>query len=91
MENQPRHILMTANDTTFVYNLRRQVLQGLIDKGCKVTVMAQILNFGQELRAMGCEIVDIKTARQGKNPFKDLILFKKILPRAKRKSPRCHA
>ena len=87
MENQPRHILMTANDTTFVYNLRRQVLQGLIDKGCKVTVMAQILNFGQELRAMGCEIVDIKTARQGKNPFKDLILFKKYFRELKENHP----
>lgn len=49
--------------------------------------MAQILNFGQELRAMGCEIVDIKTARQGKNPFKDLILFKKYFRELKENHP----
>lgn len=52
-----------------------------------MTVMAQILNFGQELRAMGCEIVDIKTARQGKNPFKDLILFKKYFRELKENHP----
>ena len=68
---------MAANDTTFVYNLRREILKKLIDSGYRVTVMAQILNFEQELHSIGCEIINIETERQGKNPLKDIVLFKK--------------
>lgn len=85
--SKPLHILMAANDTTFIYNLRREVLQAMIESGYRVTVMAQVLNFEAELRALGCEIIDVKTARQGKNPFKDIVLFSKYYQALKNARP----
>ena len=37
--------MMIANDTTFIYNLRREVLQAFLEKGYRVTVVAQVLRF----------------------------------------------
>lgn len=67
-------IILAANDTTFIYNLRREILKGLIAEGHEVSVMCQVLQFKDELEQMGCGVIDIETARQGKNPFKDIIL-----------------
>ena len=68
-------IVLAANDTTFIYNLRREILKGLIAEGHEVSVMCQVLQFKEELEQMGCGVIDIETARQGKNPFKDIVLF----------------
>ena len=70
------HVALIANDTTFIYNLRREVLIRFIKEGYCVTVIGQILAFKEELESIGCTIVNIQTARQGKNPFSDLALFR---------------
>ena len=71
------HIMMIANDTTFIYNLRREVLQAFLEKGYRVTVVAQVLRFREELEAMGCRIVPVQTGRHGTNPLADLALLAK--------------
>ena len=71
------HIMMIANDTTFIYNLRREVLQAFLEKGDRVTVVAQALRFREELEGMGCRILSIQTGRRGTNPFADLALLGK--------------
>lgn len=70
-----KHILMITNDTTFAYNLRREVLQGFAAEGWRVTLAGEILSFREELEAIGCNLVDIKTARQGTSIIQDLRLF----------------
>ena len=57
-------IILAANDTTFIYNLRREILKGLIAEGHEVSVMCQVLQFKDELEQMGCGVIDIETARQ---------------------------
>lgn len=78
---------MIANDTTFIYNLRREILQNMIDKGHKVSIMCQARGFQKELRNLGCNIINIKIARQGKNPFEDLALFLKYFVNLKELRP----
>lgn len=68
-------IALAANDTTFIYNLRREILQELTAHGYEVYILCQVLQFRQELEQIGCKIINIETARQGKNPFKDVELF----------------
>ena len=81
------HILMIANDSSFIYNLRREILQRMVDTGHKVSIMCQIQNFQKELQNMGCNIINIDTPRQGKNPFKDLSLFFKYFIQLKAIQP----
>lgn len=81
------HIAMVANDSNFVYNLRREVIEGLINEGHRVSVMCQVLSFREELEAMGCQLVDIKTDRQGMNPVQDIKLFCKYFRHLRKLRP----
>lgn len=80
-------VMMIANDTTFVYNLRREILQRLIEEGCRVQVVAQVLGFAQELTEMGCELIGLDTARHGTSPLTDLKLFGKYVEILKKNRP----
>ena len=75
-------ILILANDTTYVYNLRDEIIKRLVADGHEVVVVANILLFEEELKAIGCRLVNVETNRHGTNPFADLGLlsrYKKIL------------
>lgn len=80
-------VMMIANDTTFIYNLRREILQGLISEGYTVKVVAQVLAFQAELETLGCEVIGLDTARHGTNPFADLVLLGKYLRILKEHKP----
>ena len=67
-------IMMLANDTTFIYNLRREILQSFLAHGHEVIIAAQALLFQKELTDMGCRVLNIQTNRHGKNPLSDLRL-----------------
>lgn len=66
---------MIANDSNFVYNLRREVLYKLVQDGHAVTVICQALAHKDELEELGCRVIDLNTPRHGKNPFADAALF----------------
>lgn len=70
------HIMMLANDTTFVYNLRREALQAFAQAGHQVTVVGQNLAFCEELAGMGFGVVDVQTGRRNTNPLQDLQLWR---------------
>lgn len=69
------HIMLIANDTTFIYNLRKEILTAFVNEGHRVTVVGEIRNFKTELEALGCALIDIKTNRHGTNPLSDIWLF----------------
>lgn len=69
------NIMMVVNDTTFTYNLRREVLSRLVQDGHKVTLMCQVLSFREELESLGIRIIDVKNNRRGTNPLADIKLF----------------
>lgn len=68
-------IALLANDTTYTYNLRREIIERLIQEGNEVVVIAEKLLYIKELQALGCEVVNIKISRHGKNPLSDIRLF----------------
>ncbi len=69
-------IAILVNDTTYAYNLRAAIIKRLIKEGYNVYVVAEVLNFGKELKDMGCNIINIQVGRHGTNPFSDLKLYK---------------
>lgn len=51
------------------YNLRREILKGLLAEGHEVSAMCQVLQFEDELEQLGCDVINIETARQWKKSF----------------------
>ena len=71
----PLKVIILVNDTTFAYNLRREIVQKLIQQGNDVIIVCQFLNFVPELRALGCQLIPIPVPRRRTNPFQDAALF----------------
>ena len=79
-------IAILINDTTYAYNLRKEIIQRFIAEGCEVYVVGEILLFRKELREMGCRLIGLETGRHGTNPFADLRLmlaYRQILKKVK--------
>ena len=71
------NIVLIANDTTFVYNLRREIMVELVKEGHKLTVVSQFLSHRESLEQIGCVLVNVQTGRRGTNPVDDLKLMGK--------------
>ncbi len=80
-------VMMVANDTNYIWNLRREVLERLISEACEVTLVTQVLGFRDRLDQMGCKVIAVNTGRRGKNPFADMRLFFAYLSALKREKP----
>ena len=80
-------VMVISNDTTYVYILRREVIERLLEQGYDVTIVSEILVHQDALTEMGCHLVDVPTARHGTNPFQDLKLFFKYLGILKKHKP----
>lgn len=75
-------VIILANDTTYTYNLRNEIIEGLVADGHEVVIVSQPLLLQEELQALGARLIDLETNRHGTNPLSDLSLlmkFRKIL------------
>lgn len=79
--------MLMANDTTYVYNLRQELIEELSREGYKVSVVAERQNHQDKLQALGCELIDLIPGRHGTNPFADLMLFFKYMGILRREKP----
>ena len=70
-------VLILANDTTYVYNLRLAIIKELIKNKYQVYVVSEVINFKDELEEVGCKLIDISIGRHGTNPLSDIKLLKK--------------
>lgn len=68
-------VVVLANDTTYTYNLRREIIMSLIAKEYEVVILSKVLTKKTELEELGCRLIDIDSNRHGKNVFSDLILL----------------
>ena len=80
-------VTLIANDTMFIYNLRREILAKLVADGHEVTVLAQFLSHEKELEAIGCKLYDLPISRRGANPVDDVILLWKFLVKLRKLQP----
>lgn len=69
-------ILFLANGELQVYNTRLELIKELLSKGHKVALCFPYSDRVKELTELGCEFIDVKIDRHGKNPFNDLKLLK---------------
>lgn len=68
-------IMIVANDTSYVYKLRKEILKSFVEKGYTVYIVAKKINFVKELESIGCNVIDLNIPRHGTNPFSDLKLY----------------
>lgn len=80
-------VSLMANDTTYVYNLRKEIIERLIKEGHNVEIICESLLYKAELEAMGCRIINVKTGRHGKNPFADIALLHQYKKKLKENRP----
>lgn len=69
------NIMLIANDTNFIYHLRREILIRFTQKGHQITVVAEILDFKEKFKEFGFRLINVKTSRRGTNPINDINLF----------------
>ena len=75
-------VMILANDTTYTYNLRNEIIERLASDGHEVVVASQPLLLQNELKSLGCRLVNIETNRHGTNPLSDfglLMKFRQVL------------
>lgn len=82
-----RKVVMIVNDTNFAWNLRRELLEHMFSRGYEVILIAQVLEFREEIEKIGCRIIDVHTERRGTNVFSDLQLFCRYLRLLGREKP----
>ena len=70
-----RKVLILANDTTYTYNLRNEIIERLVADGYQVSVACQPLLLQEELASLGASLIPFETNRHGKNPLADLGLL----------------
>lgn len=67
-------IVILTNDSTYVYNLRREVIAEMRARKWQVSIVCEEWQHIEDLCEMGCELIPVETGRHGKNPFSDLQL-----------------
>lgn len=70
-----RHILLCGNTAWGMFNFRRGLIEALITQGNKVTVVAPYDDTILKLKAIGCNVCDLKISAKGVNPLEDLGLL----------------
>jgi galacturonosyltransferase len=75
-------VVLIANDSTYIYNTRYQLLAAMRKAGYRVVVICEQRLHTDEIRDLGCELVVVTTGRRRKKPWRDFILerkYKKVI------------
>ncbi len=68
-------VALIANDSTYVYNLRLETIQAIMQKGHTVVAVCEKVDHAEKLEQLGVKIVDAAVGRHSKNPLNDLKLM----------------
>lgn len=77
-----KKILILANDSIYVYNLRLELIERFISEGYKVFIASEYGDRVKDLEKIGCKHFKVNISRHGMNPVEDLALlaeYKKIV------------
>lgn len=77
-ESRPIHALLTANAAWNVWNFRRPVVEDVLARGGRVTVVAPLDHAVDRLRSIGCETVALDMNVKGLNPLTDFALMRQL-------------
>lgn len=70
-----QHILLCCNTAWGMFNFRHGLIEALLSKGNRVTVVAPNDDASEKLKDMGCDVVDLEMSAKGLNPIEDLRLL----------------
>lgn len=68
--------MLIANDTTYVYNLRYEVIERMIQEGYEVIVVCEKQLYVDEIKESGAVLLPMRIKRHSKNPFTDLSMIR---------------
>lgn len=72
------HVLMTVNAAWNIWNFRKPVVQALLAKGHRVTILAPPDDFVEPLTGLGCRFVPLDMNAKGLNPMDELRLWRRF-------------
>lgn len=81
-----KRILILSNEHFSTYNLRKEVVEGLLKEGHEVFISFPYGSKADDFFEMGAKFIDVEIDRRGTNPIKDLKLlkqYKKIMKEIK--------
>lgn len=81
-----KKIMILANDATWTYKLRKEVIEALLEK-YEVHAVMQDDFFVADLERMGCIFHEVKLQRRGTNPASDLKLLRRYIALVREISP----
>lgn len=68
-------ILFIANDSTYMYNMRREMIVAMKEQGHEVSIVCEPEGYLTEWSELSIPVIFVKTGRRGTNPFRDLRLM----------------
>lgn len=83
----PFHVVLSANSAFNIVNYRKGIITELIRRGNRVTVISPADQYVTEIRAMGCNYIELKFDPFSTSLIKEILLFKKILRILKKLKP----
>jgi len=81
------NILLIANDTNYIYYLRRELITRFTQEGHKVILVGEILDYVEDLKKICTEIVNVNNNRHSKNPLNDIHLLIQYIKIIKKYNP----
>ncbi|MBP2068996.1 glycosyltransferase family 4 protein [Anaerococcus nagyae] len=73
-----KKIMIVANDTSYFYRLRKEILERILINGNELVVVSKKTNFVREIEELGCKFINLDIPRHGTNPIDDLRLYRNI-------------
>lgn len=82
-----KKIVILSNHHSYTYNLRREVIEALINDGYAVHLVVPYGEMVDKLIKLGCTFTDIKLNQRSINPVRDILLFRKYFSIIKKQQP----
>jgi len=80
-------VAILSNDHAWTYNLRKEVIQGILNNGHRVVLLLSYGDKIDNLCEMGCEFIDVPYERHSTNPIKEINLCYHYYKHLKRIKP----
>lgn len=78
MKKKNKKLVLVANTAWSMFNFRHGLLCCLLKKGYQLTIIAPPDKFSDNLRNMGCVVVDLSMDAKGISPLQDLKLIRSL-------------
>ena len=82
-----KKVIFIVNHDIVIYNFRLEIVERLLNDGCKVIIVSPFGERIKNLTKIGCSYYDVDVNRHGMNPFADLKLFLQYMRIIRKEKP----